>query len=140
MLDFEQEIVKMIKQIEDSINLSLERAFKRQGLTLAQGGLLILLYKMGDLKISEISSILQKGNNTISQLCDRLEKLSLVKRIKDLDDKRIVYVHLEDEARIKIEDIAKIETSNIKFSKSDEKIIMNGLKCLLKCVTGDNNE
>lgn len=140
MLDFEQEIVKMIKQIEDSINLSLERAFKRQGLTLAQGGLLILLYKMGDLKISEISSILQKGNNTISQLCDRLEKLSLVKRIKDLDDKRIVYVHLEDEARIKIEDIAKIETSNIKFSKSDEEIIMNGLKCLLKCVTGDNNE
>jgi DNA-binding MarR family transcriptional regulator len=57
------------------------------------------LFEEGDMTIGELSNKMYLACSTTTDLVDRMEKNRLVTREKDLNDRRIVRIHLLDEGR-----------------------------------------
>lgn len=55
------------------------------------------LFEEGDMTIGELSNKMYLAFSTTTDLVDRMEKNSLVKRVKDPNDRRVVRIHLLDE-------------------------------------------
>lgn len=66
------------------------------------------LHELGDMTIGELSNKMYLAFSTTTDLVDRMEKNKLVVRIRDEQDRRVVFIHLLDEGvRIIEEVIAK---------------------------------
>jgi len=55
------------------------------------------LFEEGDMTIGELSNKMYLAFSTTTDLVDRMEKNSLVKRVKDPSDRRVVRIHLLEE-------------------------------------------
>ncbi len=55
------------------------------------------LYEEGDMTIGELSAKMYLAFSTTTDLIDRMEKTSLVKRVKNDQDRRVVRIHLLEE-------------------------------------------
>ncbi len=62
---------------------------KNSDLSLLQGYALTYLYFKGPIKISDLCEHMSVSPGAASQLVDRLEKLDMVERISDPDDRRV---------------------------------------------------
>ncbi|MEJ2710910.1 MAG: MarR family transcriptional regulator [Anaerolineales bacterium] len=62
---------------------------KNSELSLLQGYALTYIYVKGPLKISELCEHMMVSPGAASQMVDRLEKLEMVKRIADPEDRRV---------------------------------------------------
>ena len=82
-----------------------QRTIKKNNLTVSQFAVLEMLYHKGDLKVGEIieKSLSTIGN--ISLVIDNLVKLSLVKKKKCEEDRRITYVSITEEGKKVIEKV-----------------------------------
>lgn len=65
------------------------------------------LFEEGDMTIGELSNKMYLACGTTTDLVDRMEKNSLVKRVKDPNDRRVVRIHLLDEGERIIEEVIK---------------------------------
>ncbi|WP_456279351.1 MarR family winged helix-turn-helix transcriptional regulator [Bacillus sp. AK128] len=66
------------------------------------------LHENGDMTIGELSNKMYLACSTTTDLIDRMEKNELVVRVKDINDRRVVRIHLlEEGGRIIAEVIAK---------------------------------
>ncbi|OES44195.1 MarR family winged helix-turn-helix transcriptional regulator [Domibacillus iocasae] len=63
------------------------------------------LYEKGDTTIGELSSRMFLACSTTTDLIDRMEKASLVERVRDTKDRRIVRIHLLEEGEKIIKDV-----------------------------------
>jgi MarR family 2-MHQ and catechol resistance regulon transcriptional repressor len=80
-----------------SANAFESRLFQRavlEDLTATQFGVLETLYHMGSLCQGELSGKLLKSTGNITLVLDNLEKLGLVRRERDTEDRRMVFLHL----------------------------------------------
>ncbi len=64
------------------------------GLTPSQFGVLETLYHLGPLMVSQLADKHLKSRNNFTTVIDNLEKQELVRRERDQDDRRVVWVHL----------------------------------------------
>ena len=68
-----------------------EIAFAESGLTPQQHGVLMAMkYIKGSVTVTDVAHWLDRNTNSISTLVDRMEKDGLVKRVRDLRDRRSV--------------------------------------------------
>lgn len=65
-------------------------------LTVAQHRLLVVLAAAGDLPISEVADRLGVNQSNATRMCDRLERLDLVRRRRDDRDARVVRAELTE--------------------------------------------
>ena len=65
------------------------------------------LFEEGDMTIGELSNKMYLACSTTTDLVDRMEKNSLVKRVKDPTDRRVVRIHLLEEGERIIEEVIK---------------------------------
>ena len=82
---------------------------KHTDLSFLQACALTYLFFKGPIKISELCEHLMVSPGAVSQLVDRLEKLELVERISDPQDRRVRKVAVLDRGK-------KIVEENFKFS------------------------
>lgn len=83
-------------------NSVLTRLFRRGvigELTQSQFGVLEALHHLGPMCPGEISSKLLRSGGNITLVIDNLEKLGLVRRQRDAEDRRLVRVSLTDEGQ-----------------------------------------
>jgi len=66
-------------------------------LTDSQFGVLETLYHLGPLKPSQIAAKHLTSRNNLTVIVDNLEGRGLVRRDRDLVDRRAIYIHLTDE-------------------------------------------
>ena len=66
------------------------------GLTYTQYITLLVLWEQDNIKIKTLGNILHLDSGTLTPLLNKLEKVDIVKRIKDKDDERNVFVKLTD--------------------------------------------
>jgi DNA-binding MarR family transcriptional regulator len=66
-------------------------------LTVPQHRLLVVLAAAGDLPVSEVAERLGVNQSNATRMCDRLERLTLLRRRRDERDARVVRVGLTDE-------------------------------------------
>ena len=96
----------------------------------------------GELTIGELSTRLYLAPSTISDLVDRLEKNLLVKRIRSIEDRRIVNVIVLEKAYTLIQEVVNLRCEYIKkaLEDIDEHKKLEFISCLniLKDTPSDN--
>ena len=63
------------------------------------------LFEHGDMTIGDLSNKMFLAFSTTTDLVDRMEKNSLVKRVRDTTDRRVVRIHLLSEGERVIEEV-----------------------------------
>jgi MarR family 2-MHQ and catechol resistance regulon transcriptional repressor len=89
----------------NSVQGRLDRRLTRLGLTDNQFGILEALLHLGPVAQHELGRALFTSRANITTIVDNLERRGLVRRARDLADRRYVTVHLTDEGRALIERI-----------------------------------
>jgi MarR family 2-MHQ and catechol resistance regulon transcriptional repressor len=74
-------------------------------LTLSQFGVLEILYHLGPMCQGQLSQKLLKSTGNITMVLDNLEKYGLVRRIRSLEDRRMVMLELTQAGKTLIADI-----------------------------------
>lgn len=111
--------------------------FKRENLTAPQGMIMGILSHRGEMKVSDISKVINLSNSTVSGILDRLEKMGYVQRKRSEKDRRVVYISITPEfSKLAKERSVRIEKNMEKVVEkaSDEELdkIIEGLTILDK--------
>ena len=72
-------------------------------LTPSQFGVLEILYHLGPLTLGDISAKALKSGSNMTTVVDNLERDGLVRRERDTQDRRVIYVHLTEAGVSKLE-------------------------------------
>jgi len=87
-------------------NSVLARLAQRQtvsDLTYSQFAVLEALHHLGAMTQGEISSKILKSTSNLTTVIDNLERNGLVRRERDMKDRRVIHVHLTEAGKGKIE-------------------------------------
>ncbi|WP_053367315.1 MarR family winged helix-turn-helix transcriptional regulator [Bacillus sp. FJAT-27245] len=88
------------------------------------------LFEEGDMTIGELSNKMYLACSTTTDLVDRMEKNSLVMRVKDPKDRRVVRIHLLEEGERIIDEVIKKRQEYLqdilKNFSSDEIQLLHG--------------
>ena len=88
--------VKLMRAAE-SMTARIHRHLSSLGLTVSQFGVLEALYHLGPLSQTEIGQKILRSSGNITMVIDNLEKRGLVRRERDMTDRRFFIIHLTDE-------------------------------------------
>ena len=125
-------VVRVLKRVGHIMKKSMDKQFGDMKLTGPQGMLMGILAHDGEMKISDLSEKLGLSNSTVSGIIDRLEKQSLVERIRSVEDRRVVYVNVTEHYRKEFkEKFCKIEKyfeeALSRASAEETEIILKGI-------------
>ncbi len=81
----------------ESVTGRTSRVMSAAGLTISQFGVLEALYHKGPLCQRDVAAKILKSTGNITLVIDNLEKSGLVRRVRDVEDRRYLTVHLTDE-------------------------------------------
>ena len=84
---------RMVRVLHGIYN-RLQRALLVAGITAPQFEVISLLVRMSDSKLKEIGKRLLITGGNVTGIMDRLEKIGLVLRVRDADDRRIIKAKL----------------------------------------------
>jgi MarR family transcriptional regulator, organic hydroperoxide resistance regulator len=141
----DSEIAKLFRDINHKIKFTMRKVFEERGITMSQGMVIGMLIEHGEMKISKLSKMLGLSNSTVSGVIDRLEKHSIVTRRRSDDDKRVVYVRLEDNFAKKHENVHRLTEKCLekmleKGTEEDKKKIVEGLRVMSKVLINCNDD
>lgn len=74
-------------------------------LTFSQFGVLETLYHLGPLTAGEVSQKILKSGSNLTTVIDNLERGGLVRRERDINDRRVIHIHLTDAGTSKLESV-----------------------------------
>lgn len=142
-MKFELYILHLVKDINKQLNEQLARIYKPYGLTAAQAMVLMYLYKNGKQNITDLSALLSTGKSNLSPICKRMEQNGYIKRIRDIEDQRILYIELTKYANeIMQEALAsdpEIELFAGLKNEADQEKILAGLLTLKNNLQNQNH-
>ena len=111
----------------ESVTGRTSRILAAFNLSVSQFGVLEVLFHKGSLCQSELAAKILKSTGNITMVIDNLEKRNLVRRERDMDDRRFIAIHLTESGHELIEQVfpsvmAAIvnEMSILKESEQDE--------------------
>jgi MarR family 2-MHQ and catechol resistance regulon transcriptional repressor len=90
--------IKLTRSVE-SLTSRLSQRGTQGNLTESQFGVLETLYHLGSMCQYQLASKILKSSGNLTMVIDNLEKRSLVRRVRDLEDRRKIQVQLTDEGR-----------------------------------------
>lgn len=78
-----------------------------EGESLSQNQLILLLQLKikGSMKATEIAEFFSVTPGAVTSMCDKLEKLNLLQRIREKEDRRVVKMALTTEGEMKVKEI-----------------------------------
>ncbi|WP_433595670.1 MarR family transcriptional regulator [Lysinibacillus xylanilyticus] len=78
-----------------------------EGESLSQNQLILLLQLKinGGMKATEIAEFFSVTPGAVTSMCDKLEKLELVERIREKEDRRVVKMILTHNGELKVQDL-----------------------------------
>lgn len=141
-----------IAQLLKSINHQFRRNFKLESkelnLTMQQMTLVFCLMQHEKLKVSDISKKMKLSPSTVSVMVDALVRKGLVKRCRGIQDRRVVYIALEEKTKKRFENQHRLIENFMdrlleKIPTSDTEEIIHGLQLLdkhLKATNGDSGK
>lgn len=142
----------MLYQSEDKLDLSVLIALSRttqalqrrsaailkgSGLTITQFGVLEILYHKGDLTINQIIDSLLSTSGNMTVVIGNLEKINLVQRATNPDDRRSCLISITAEGRRRLEAVFPPHLTDLKeylsvLSTAEKEQLVNTLKKLSK--------
>lgn len=122
--------IKLVRAA-DSVSSQVNEHLREHSLTVSQFGVLEALYHLGVLNQSDLAQKLLKSTGNLTTVVDNLAKQGLVERRRCTEDRRVVYIHLTDMGREKIESILPSHVAGVVDAFSvlspDEQLKLGGL-------------
>ena len=136
----EESVGYLMKLVMLSVVQQADKRLGAMDLTMAQWGPLMRLRQLGQVPVAELARWVNTDAGAMTRLLDRLEKKGLCKRVRSLEDRRVVMVELTDEGRVAIQDVPAVlaEVMNLHlagFSKTEWQALNAYLKRMI-----DNGE
>ena len=134
--DDSKEFKFAVESLMHSISVQMESCMRQFyepfGLTIPQAIVLMYLRRSGQGKVTDVAKMLHMTNSNLSTICRRLERDGFLKRTRDQEDQRIVWISLTDTCQQQIsqleEQIDSRYLNNLTFiSAEDRKVILDGL-------------
>ena len=131
------EVEDSIRKISKIMNKRLRDSLKYTCITPPQFSALVSIYREDKLTIGDLCDRMFLACSTISGLVDRLEKLELVERARDEEDRRVVRLQLTEKGRKLTEEILqmrreKLEKDMTKIEIERQKELLRNLHLLLE--------
>ena len=102
-----------LQRASKAVSARLERHLSAASLTESQFGVLEALLHLGPLCQRELSAKILRSGANLTTVVDNLEKRSLVRRERGVEDRRYVTVHLSDAGRALIERVMPAHVGRI---------------------------
>lgn len=83
-----------LMRAHEQVNHRLNSAIAKAGLTVSQFGVLEAIFHLGPCCQKTLGQKILKSSGNITMVVDNLEKRNLVRRERDLKDRRFIQVHL----------------------------------------------
>lgn len=106
MQAFDKDILILLHDVARMMRVRFDQRARAKGMTRAQWIILARLERQPGLSQNEMASILEVEPISVGRLIDRLEARGLVERRPDPGDRRVRRLHLTDQARPYLDDIA----------------------------------
>lgn len=117
-----------LKRAAESLSSRLISEFTKWNISESQFGVLETLYHLGPLCQKDLGDKILKSTGNITLVIDNLEKRSLVERVRGVEDRRFISVHLTSEGKKLIEQIfpehVKQITSEFSVLSPDEQEVL----------------
>jgi MarR family 2-MHQ and catechol resistance regulon transcriptional repressor len=97
----------------DTISNQIGNMLNKKKLTMSQFGVLESLYYIGPMCQREIGTKILKSTANITTVIDNLEKRSLVKRVRQEDDRRYITVNITEKGKTYLESIIPLHMKEI---------------------------
>lgn len=88
-----------LKRAAESLSSRLISEFTKWNISESQFGVLETLYHLGPLCQKELGDKILKSTGNITLVIDNLEKRTLVERVRGVEDRRFISVHLTTEEK-----------------------------------------
>lgn len=139
------EFEDVIRKISKIMNKRLRDSLKYTCITPPQFSALVTIYRENKLTIGDLCERMFLACSTISGLVDRLEKLDLVERARDEEDRRVVRLQLTAKGIAVTEDLLhkrrlKLEKDMSKIEMARQKELLTNLKLMLEIMNNAENE
>lgn len=126
-----KKIEKKIRYVSGAIKQNGRKILNNYPITSPQFVALQWLLEEGDLTIGELSNKISLAFSTTTDLVDRMEKNELVKRVRDLKDRRVVRIHLLEKGKVIIHEVIEERRSYLdevltSFSE-EEKVALHDI-------------
>ncbi|MCG8568732.1 MAG: MarR family transcriptional regulator [Spirochaetes bacterium] len=127
-----EEVRKLLRVFERSINNNLKEETSCCGVTLPQCHVLMELYEKNGLSVIELSDILGLDKSTLSRTVDSLVKEEMVSREINPDDRRFMQIKMTEKGKAKTD---FINNSANKFYQSIiDKVPEDHLPIFIRCL------
>ncbi len=117
-----------LKRAAESLSSRLISEFTKWNISESQFGVLETLYHLGPLCQKDLGDKILKSTGNITLVIDNLEKRSLVERVRGVEDRRFISVHLTTEGKKLIEQIfpdhVKLITSEFAVLSPEEQEVL----------------
>lgn len=113
-----------LSRVMRKVHRYYEGNLSQYGITPSQFYVLSAVWEKDGLKFKELARSLEMDGSTLTSILDRMERLDLVERRNDPEDRRSLLVFLKDKAKQKINEIAHLAEEldqEIKQRFSDEE-------------------
>lgn len=104
-IDYCNRISELLRNIDSKVAKISNQHYSQQSLTAPQINILLLLDKLGAMRVSDIAKELEMVDSNVSAICTRLENMGLIERIRQKEDQRVVKIQLTKIAVDKMKDI-----------------------------------
>lgn len=133
--EFRNAIFDYTRKINEYMNNIFSCICEEHGLTMLQAVILMELYKYESVTIGNLAENTCIAGTNISGMCKKLEKIGLVKRVRDQQDERVVKVFLTQEGNDIAQNIDSFFNDKILQNVDDEmeetfEDIINGVQKL----------
>ena len=138
---YERRIVFALRKIMQQMDTNSRRLMKNYDITVAQLVCLYEIFEKGALTLSVISKNVHLSNSTLVGVIDRLEEKGLVKRTRNTEDRRAIFIDITKKGRDFLGSSPhllhnKLDERLISLPEGEKIIIANSLDLLVD-ILGD---
>ena len=92
-----------------SLTRAYRSALEHSGITYTQYLVMLVLWENNDISVGKIAQRLELDSGTLTPLLKRLEVAGLIKRVRNIDDERIVEISLTEAGNLLQHEIAQVQ-------------------------------
>ena len=92
-----------------SLTRAYRSALERSGITYTQYLVMLVLWENNNISVGKIAQRLELDSGTLTPMLKRLETAGLIKRVRNIDDERIVEISLTEIGNLLQHEIAQVQ-------------------------------
>ena len=92
-----------------SLTRAYRSALERSGITYSQYLVMLVLWENNNISVGKIAQRLELDSGTLTPMLKRLETAGLIKRVRNIDDERIVEISLTEAGNLLQHEIAQVQ-------------------------------